>query len=197
MSAAAAATPSLILASASPRRRELLSALGVDFEVVVADVTEHEDERLDPRVMVARNAALKADAVAARHPGRWVLGADTTVFCDGLALNKPADVAAARAMLRRLAGRAHTVFTGVALRHGTNGVCADHGAETRVIFRAFGDEVIERYLAAVPVLDKAGAYAIQDHGEWLVEQIEGELSNVIGLPQALVKGLLQRYGLLR
>ena len=108
--------PRLILASASPRRRELLTQLGVPFEVVVADVVEHEESTTDPRVMVAHNAALKADWVAARHPDALVLGADTTVFLDGHALNKPADAAAARAMLRRLSGRTHTVFTGLALR---------------------------------------------------------------------------------
>ena len=97
----------LLLASASPRRRELLAALGARFEVVVANVTEHEDPALDPRVMVARNSALKADAVAALRPEAWVLGADTTVFIDGHALNKPADLDAARAMLRRLSGRTH------------------------------------------------------------------------------------------
>src|SRR3954470_10349771 len=108
--------PRLILASASPRRRELLGQLGVPFEVVVADVIEHEEASTDPRVMVAHNAALKADWVAARHPEAFVLGADTTVFLDGLALNKPRDAADAREMLRRLSGRTHTVFTGVALR---------------------------------------------------------------------------------
>ena len=102
--------PRLILASASPRRRELLSQLGVPFEVIVADVTEHENPATDARVMVAHNAALKADWVAARHPEAFVLGADTTVFLDGAALNKPRDLAEARAMLRRLSGqigRAH------------------------------------------------------------------------------------------
>src|SRR3954469_4832784 len=106
----------LILASASPRRKELLAELGVLFEVVVADVTEHEEASTDPRTMVAHNAALKADWVAARHPEALVLGADTTVFIDGQALNKPRDGAEARAMLRRLSGRTHTVFTGLALR---------------------------------------------------------------------------------
>src|SRR6266700_3198746 len=91
--------PRLILASASPRRRELLAQLGLPFEVVVADVTEHEAPDADPRTMVAHNAALKADWVAARHPAAVVLGADTTVFIDGHALNKPADAGAARAML--------------------------------------------------------------------------------------------------
>ena len=100
----------LVLASASPRRRELLASLGLAFEVVTAQVVEHEDPSTDPRVMVAHNAALKADWVADRHPEAVVLGADTTVFLEGAALNKPADGSEARAMLRRLSGRTHTVF---------------------------------------------------------------------------------------
>jgi septum formation protein len=187
----------LILASASPRRRELLAELGASFEVVVAQVTEHEDPQLDPRVMVARNSALKADWVAARHPDAWVLGADTTVFIDGHALNKPADLDAARAMLRRLSGSTHTVFTGVALRHVTSGVREDLGVATQVKFHFYDDEVIETYLSCVHVLDKAGAYAIQESGELLVAQRSGSLSNVVGLPQEEVRELLTRHGVLR
>ncbi len=187
----------LILASASPRRRELLAELGVDFDVVVAQVTEHEDPQLDPRVMVARNSALKADWVAARHPDLWVLGADTTVFIDGHALNKPTDLDAARAMLRRLSGSTHTVFTGVALRHATSGIGEDLGVATEVRFRVYNDAVIETYLSRVHVLDKAGAYAIQESGELLVAQRSGSLSNVVGLPQEEVRELLTRHGVLR
>lgn len=197
MSEKAPVSDSLILASASPRRRELLAALGARFEVVVADVTEHEDPALDPRVMVARNSALKADAVAARHPRAWVLGADTTVFIDGHALNKPADLDAARAMLRRLSGRAHTVFTGVALRHAERGVREDLGVASEVEFRALSDADIEDYLQRVHVLDKAGAYAIQEHGERIVAARRGSLSNIIGLPQDEVRELLTRHGVLR
>jgi septum formation protein len=187
----------LILASASPRRRELLAELGAVFTVVVADVVEHEDTNLDPRVMVARNSALKADHVAARHSDAWVLGADTTVFVDGHALNKPADLDAARAMLRRLSGRAHTVFTGVALRHVGLGVSEDLGVASEVEFRVLADADIEEYLRLVHVLDKAGAYAIQEHGERLVAARLGSLSNIVGLPQDEVRELLTRRGVLR
>lgn len=185
---------SFILASASPRRRELLAALGVRFEVVVADVIEHEDPALDPRVMVARNAALKADWVAARHADAWVLGADTTVFVDGLALNKPADLDAARGMLRRLSGRVHTVFTGVALRQAARGVAEDFGVASEVEFRVLSEATIELYLERVHVLDKAGAYAIQEHADLLVAARRGSLSNIIGLPQEEVRELLTRHG---
>lgn len=186
----------LILASASPRRRELLGALGVRFEVVVADVIEDEDPLLDPRVMVARNSARKADHIAARHPAAWVLGADTTVFIDGHALNKPVDLDAARAMLRRLSGRTHTVFTGVALRHRERGVSEDLGVACEVDFHPLTDTDIETYLGLVHVLDKAGAYGIQEHGERVVAARRGSLSNIMGLPQDEVRELLTRHGVL-
>lgn len=187
----------LILASASPRRRELLAEIGAVFTVVVAGVVEHEDPALDPRVMVARNSALKADHVAALHPDAWVLGADTTVFVEGQALNKPAHLEAARAMLRRLSGRVHTVFTGIALRHAKLGVREDLGVASEVEFRSLRDTDIEDYLRLVHVLDKAGAYAIQEHGERLVAARRGSLSNIIGLPQDEVRELLTRRGVLR
>lgn len=185
-----------ILASASPRRRELLAELGVRFDVVAAAVVEHEDPLLDPRIMVARNAALKADWVAERNSAAWVLGADTTVFVDGRALNKPADLAEARVMLRRLSGRAHTVFTGVALRHVKLGVKEDFGAASEVVFHPLTDAIIEDYLGRVHVLDKAGAYAIQEHAGLLVAEQRGSLSNIIGLPQEEVRELLTRHRVL-
>jgi septum formation protein len=189
-------SPTLILASASPRRRELLAELGVPFRVVCAEVIEHEDPALDPQVMVARNAALKADWVAARHPEFWVLGADTTVFVDGHALNKPADLDAARVMLRRLSGRTHTVFTGVALRAAGRGIAEDIGVASEVVFHRLTEHDIETYLARVHVLDKAGSYAIQEHSELIVASRTGSLSNIIGLPQAETGELLTRHRLL-
>ncbi len=186
----------LILASASPRRRELLGQLGVPFEVVVADVTEHEDASTDPRVMVAHNAALKAEWVSARHPNALVLGADTTVFIEGVALNKPGDGAEARAMLRRLSGRTHTVFTGLALRRASDGLRIDEGVASDVTFKAFDETVIEDYLARVHTLDKAGGYAIQEHRELLGAEYRGSLTNIIGLPVETTKQILTRCGLL-
>ena len=184
-----------ILASASPRRRELLTSLGVLFEVVTAQVEEHEDPTTDPRVMVARNAALKADWVAARRPEALVLGADTTVFLDGAALNKPRDAADARAMLRRLSGRTHTVFTGLALRRAADGLRLDDHATSDVAFRALDAALIEAYLARVHTLDRAGGYAIQEHGEMIVAGHVGSLTNIIGLPLENLKPLLARAGL--
>jgi len=186
----------LILASASPRRRELLGQLGVPFEIVVADVTEHEDASTDPRVMVAHNAALKAEWVSARHPNALVLGADTTVFIEGVALNKPGDGAEARAMLRRLSGRTHTVFTGLALRRASDGLRIDEGVASDVTFKVFDETVIEDYLARVHTLDKAGGYAIQEHRELLGAEHRGSLTNIIGLPVETTKQILTRCGLL-
>jgi septum formation protein len=185
----------LILASASPRRRELLGRLGIPFRVVVADVTEHEDTSTDPRVMVAHNAALKADWVAARFPEALVLGADTTVFIDGFALNKPRDAGQARAMLRRLSGRTHTVFTGLALRRQRDRLAIDEGVASEVTFKSLDDAVIEAYLARVNTLDKAGGYAIQEHGEMIVAGHAGSFTNIIGLPVESTKQILTRAGL--
>jgi septum formation protein len=187
--------PPLILASASPRRRELLARLGVPFTVEVAAVTEFEDPGADPRQLVAHNAALKADWVAARHPGALVLGADTTVFLEGAVLNKPADGAEARAMLRRLSGRTHTVFTGLALR-GPAGRREDAGVTSEVTFRPLDEAVIEAYLARVHTLDKAGGYSIQDGAELIVAGYEGSFTNIMGLPLETTKQILTRCGLL-
>lgn len=166
------------------------------FDVVVAEVTEHEEASTDPRVMVAHNAALKADWVAARHPDAVVLGADTTVFIEGQALNKPADAAEARAMLRRLSGRTHTVFTGLAVRRRRDGLAIDDGAASEVTFKTLDEATIETYLSRVNTLDKAGGYAIQEQGELIVAGYRGSYSNIIGLPLETTKQILTRCGLL-
>jgi septum formation protein len=187
--------PRLILASASPRRRELLAELGVTFEVVAAEVTEHEEPSTDPREMVAHNAALKAEWVAERHPDALVLGADTTVFIENHALNKPRDLEEARAMLWRLSGRTHTVFTGLAVRRHRDGYRIDEGVASDVTFKPLDEAIISAYLARVDPLDKAGAYAIQEHGELIVERYSGSFTNIIGLPLEATKHILTRCGL--
>jgi len=183
-------TRRLILASASPRRRELLAQLGIPFEVVVADVSEHEDPATDPRVMVAHNAALKADWVAERHPDAVVLGADTTVFLDGASINKPRDLDEARAMLRRLSGREHTVYTGLAVRRRSVGLQIDQGVSSVVEFKPFGDAVIEAYIRLVNTLDKAGAYSIQEQTGMIIAGYRGSFSNIMGLPMEATKQIL-------
>jgi septum formation protein len=184
----------LILASASPRRRELLGRLGIPFEVMVADVREFEDPTADPRAMVAHNAALKADWVAARRPEALVLGADTTVFIDDHVLNKPVDLAEARAMLRRLSGRTHTVFTGLAVRRGADRLAADDAVSSEVTFKRLDDEAIDAYLAQVNTLDKAGAYSIQDRTDLVVAGYRGSFTNIMGLPLKATKQILTRCG---
>jgi septum formation protein len=185
----------LILASASPRRRELLARLGWPFDVVTANVTEHEAPDAEPRAMVAHNAALKADWVAVQHAEAIVLGADTTVFIGRTVLNKPRDAVDARAMLRLLAGRTHTVFTGLAVRCAAANLKLDGGAASEVTFKRYGDDVIEAYLAKVHTLDKAGGYAIQEQGELIIEGYTGSLTNIVGLPLDETKQILTQAGL--
>lgn len=184
----------LILASASPRRKEILATFGIPFDIAVADVIEHEHPDTDPRQLVAHNAALKADAVACLHPDALVLGADTTVFIDKQSLNKPRDLAEARAMLRKLSGRTHTVFTGLALRQAAAGIKIDDGVASEVTFKNLSDADIDAYLSRVNTLDKAGGYAIQEHGEMIVARHTGSLTNIIGLPVERTKELLTQCG---
>lgn len=188
-------TSRLILASASPRRRELLAGLGYRFDIVPAEVTEHEAPDADPRAMVSHNAALKADWVAARHPEATVIGADTTVFIDRTVLNKPKDGAEARAMLRMLSGRTHTVFTGLAVRRLADGLKLDRGVASDVTFKTLDEAAIELYLSRVHTLDKAGGYAIQEHGDLIVAGFTGSLTNIVGLPVDEMKQLLTLAGL--
>lgn len=187
--------PALILASASPRRRELLAALGLKFEVVTPAVTEYEAPDADPRQMVRHNAALKADWVAARHPQALVLGADTTVFIDGLVLNKPRDLTEARTMLQRLSGRTHTVCTGIAVRRQCDRLALDAAAESEVTFKVLDNGIIDRYFAQVNPLDKAGAYAIQEAADLIIAGWRGSYTNIVGLPVESTKQILTRCGL--
>jgi septum formation protein len=189
--------PRLILASASPRRKELLAQLGVPFEVIHAEVTEHEAADTDPREMVRHNAELKADWVAARHPDAIVIGADTIVFIDRTVLNKPSDPVEARAMLRLLSGRTHTVFTGLAVRRRRDALKLDQGVFSEVTFKPLDDATIDLYLSRVHTLDKAGGYAIQEHGELIVAGFTGSLTNIVGLPLDELKQLLTKAGLTR
>ena len=168
----------LVLASASPRRRELLGLLGLEFEVVPAGVAEITDG--DPPVIVVENALRKARAVAGARPGAVVLGVDTDVVCDGRLLGKPGDDGDATARLRALAGRTHEVLSGIALIAG--GREERELVRTAVTFRTLDDREIEAYVASGEWRDRAGGYAVQGLGSALVERIEGDLSNVIGLP---------------
>jgi septum formation protein len=174
--------PPFILASTSPRRAELLRQLRLEFRVVPSDALESWHEHLSPLELCQLNAHHKARAVAKKIPDALVLGADTLVFLDGEILGKPRNLAEARRMLKKLQGRTHQVVTGVSLMHLRAHRESLFAVSTDVLFRSLTDATIADYLAKVDVLDKAGAYAIQQHGEWLVSEISGSFSNVVGLP---------------
>ena len=172
----------IILASASPRRSELLRSLGVQFEVIPSTAEELHDEALDARKLCELNAERKALEVAERFPDAVVLGADTLVTFGGKLYGKPPDRAIAKKMLRELSGRTHEVITGLCLLHRGARKGSNFHDVTRVSFKELTEGVIESYVSSVQVLDKAGAYGIQERGEMLVEKIEGSFSNVVGLP---------------
>ncbi len=184
--------PPLVLASASPRRQALLAQLGIPFLVDAADIDESVRPGESPQTYVMRLAQQKAEVVAARHPASLALGADTTVALEGEILGKPADVAEAEAMLVRLAGRTHFVHTAVATagRHA-----AVQAVQTAVRFAPVGPEALAWYARSGEPLDKAGGYALQGLGGFLVESISGSHSSVIGLPLVETLRLLQAAGM--
>lgn len=188
--------PRLVLASASPRRRRLLAGLGVPFEARATDSDETPVAGESPRELVVRLALAKARAAA--RPGEIALGADTEVALDGRVLGKPADADDARRMLQRLSGRAHDVWSGVALvAVASDGAPAGEWSDarlTRVRFRALGDAEIDAYVASGDPFDKAGAYAIQGGASGFVAGVDGDVDNVVGLPLGLVRELLTAAG---
>lgn len=171
----------LILASASPRRVELLRLAGFDFEIVLPRVKEAHDPTLTPGQLTVVNARRKALTGSALRPGACVIGADTLVYLDGQPLAKPADLEEAFHMMRQLSGRAHEVCTGVSFACDSR-VVRDLHVITRVVFKPLSDEVIRAYHAQVDPLDKAGAYGVQDCTEMILDRMEGSFSNVVGLP---------------
>lgn len=174
--------PPLILASASPRRAALLRQLQPDFLILPSDAVEILDEHLSPYEICQLNAHRKARMVAKKNPDALVLGADTLVFLDGEIMGKPASLAEAERMLTRLQGRTHQVVTGISLIHLRAHRERLFAASTDVTFHPLAAVQIRDYLAKVNPLDKAGAYAIQEHGEMIVAEISGSYSNVVGLP---------------
>lgn len=194
----------LILASASPRRREILETLGLVFEVRRSGIAEQRRRGEDPQDYVRRLSAEKAEDVVGRLEGAegvegapFVLGADTTVVVDRQVLDKPRDDSESRAMIERLSGRAHRVLTGVSLCRAGPGVLGSVVVATTVQFRSLEARTIEAYVASGEGRDKAGAYGIQGIGSGLVERIEGSYFNVVGLPAAEVVVLLEEHGALQ
>lgn len=184
-------SPRVVLASASPRRRELLARLGIEPVVRPSDVDESTLPGEEPAAHVARLACAKARA-AEHDEHDLVIAADTEVVLDGAVLGKPADDAAATALLRSLSGRTHLVLTGVHVLHGDREASAVEVTEVRL--RDLGDDEITAYVATGEPFDKAGGYGIQGAGGMFVERIDGSDSNVVGLPLATVVRLAREVG---
>ena len=185
--------PGVVLASASPRRRELLKLIGVEHSVVPSNLDETMQPGEEPEAHALRLAVEKAGAVARGHPDAVVIGADTVVVLDGKVLGKPSSHEVARDTLRQLNGRTHTVITAVAVAYGGQ---IRRGAEhVAVTFRRLGDDEMDAYVATGEGMDKAGAYGIQGFGATIVERIEGDFFAVMGLPLVRLVGLLREAGL--
>jgi septum formation protein len=187
--------PVLILASSSPRRQELLRQTGIDFEVMAPHINEDQRPGEAPLEYALRLASEKAQTVARHRPLGPVLGADTIVVVDGEVLGKPADAADAVRMLRRLSARVHQVSTAVSLALPEGGADT-RSCTTQVYFRKLTEDEIQQYVAGGEPMDKAGAYAIQGGAARWADRIEGEYSNVVGLPLSLVTDMLRTNGLL-
>ena len=185
--------PTLILASASPRRSELLRQLGVEFKVAVGNVPEIHHEHLTAREVAQINAYRKARMVAKEFPDALVLGADTLVYLDTVLFGKPSSLEEAYEMLEKLQGETHQVVTAVCLLNLRAHRQKIFAETTTVKFRALDAVKIRRYLTQVDPMDKAGAYAIQEQGELIVESIEGSYSNVVGLPIERLKVELEAW----
>ena len=181
----------LILASNSPRRRELLKTLGVDFESRSPEVAE-KDSGDDLVEVIVANAVAKALSVSLEEPEALVLGADTAIIFNDHLIGKPADSAAARRMLTDFSGKTHLVVTGIAL--AANGKIVENFFEKSAVkFKTLAPDDITRYMEKVSVLDKAGAYAIQEHGDIIIDSCSGSVENVIGLPLDKLPELLEKY----
>jgi len=187
---------SIVLASASPRRAELLESAGIIFTVIPGDIDETPFHAEEPVAHVLRLATGKALEVAARADGRFFIGADTIVLCDSEIMGKPCDNADASRMLRKLSGRVHQVITGFALIDRSTGKVISNSVSTNVTFKHLTDAEITAYVSTGCPLDKAGAYAIQGGAAYMVERIDGSYTNVVGLPLCEVVETLQRIGAL-
>jgi septum formation protein len=182
----------VILASASPRRRELLTLIGIAHEVMPADIDESLLPDEEPAAHAERLARAKAHTIAARQPGAVVIAADTIVVVDGDVLGKPRDAAAARAMLKRLSGRTHTVLTAIAVARSDRTESAVEAVD--VTFREVSDADIGAYIATGEPMDKAGAYGIQGFGATIVERVDGDYFSVMGLGLRRLVELLAHIG---
>ncbi len=191
----AVAAPPLILASGSPRRRELLTAAGLQFEIVSPGVSEVDSSSLSIAELTTCNATRKAIAVARRHQHSIVLGADTLVALNGEVITKPRDLDEAIRILHRLRGKEHQVCTSVFVCAAAQGMMVSFRVISHVQFRRLSDQKIFAYLAKINPLDKAGAYAAQGHGAEIIRRIRGSYTNVVGLPMNETLHVLAGFGI--
>ena len=181
----------IILASGSPRRRDMLKDAGVVFDVIASPADEIHDLAMPLHLLCETNAALKAEAVAIENPDDLVIGADTLVYIDQTPLGKPKSEAEAVEALKRLSGRKHQVCTGVCLAQ--DGELDRFHVITEVLFKELDDDVIQQYMAKVNVMDKAGSYAVQEHGDLIVEDVIGDYNNVVGIPMSALMAKLEPF----
>ncbi|NOY00922.1 MAG: septum formation protein Maf [Verrucomicrobia bacterium] len=184
-----------ILGSGSPRRKDLLGEAGYQFTIEPSTAEELHDSDLDVRELTKWNAKLKAEEVASRFPDQIVLGADTLVTIDGQALGKPNTREEALKMIRTLNGRTHQVMTGVCLMRKTPSLLIQHCEVTDVSFKSLSDDELKNYHNLIDPMDKAGAYAAQEHGGVIIEKTNGSWTNVVGLPMEAVKTMLEKLSI--
>jgi nucleoside triphosphate pyrophosphatase len=187
--------PRLILASSSPRRRDLLASIGLEFDVIPSHIPEERTADETAEEYVARLSREKAHAIAPRHPDRWVVAADTTVILGEQMLEKPVDAADARRMLATIAGQTHLVHTAVTVMRAEPAYSETHICTSEVRILPLSDRDIAWYVATGEPLDKAGAYAAQGIGGLFIDSIHGSYTNVVGLPLALLFQMLRRAGI--
>jgi septum formation protein len=183
--------PNLILASGSPRRKDLLTEAGYDFQVIVPDVEENEDVSVPIRQLTKENAELKAEAVSPANADAVVIAADTLVLLGERVLTKPIDGDEAREMLASLNGKSHQVFTAFSILHGREGKRVLETVTTDVHFKLLTEAEMTEYHRRINPMDKAGAYAAQEHGKLIIDRIEGSMTNVIGLPMRKLAEILE------
>jgi len=188
--------PLIILASKSPRREYLLKQAGLDFQVIPSSIDESVIPLSSPEIYVRVIAEAKANDVSEKYPDKWVIGADTIVLIDGKILGKPGSEDEARSMLNRLSGQIHWVLTGYAICCKTKKRMFSDTVETKVLFKNLTDEEIEWYIHTTEPFDKAGAYAIQGLGTFIVKSIHGSYTNVVGLPVCEVVEFLIKEGVI-
>ncbi len=187
----------IVLASASPRRRVYLEEMGIDFDTAVARIDETPLQHEPPCAYVARMARGKFEVIAKQNSGRWIVSADTIVFLNTAIFGKPADPEDALHILLTLRGKRHRVATAFILGCLEKNICHREIVETQVRFTDFSEETARAYVATGEPLDKAGAYGIQGRGAFLVKEIEGSYSNVVGLPLCEILAVLSKYGIVK